>query len=1346
MMCSKGWYVLSPLVACALSLAVQSLLATVSAQSNLIRNDNAMGGTVDWSPAQHVEVELSSQQTRSGKAAAKVTWRNVSELRGWAEKGNLLRSRNDILSTPLKRDTRYRFRCEVLVQEFDISPASKEWLAEYPEGMYDQPTVTIGADGGCWNSGMPCVAYDMNKPRTWQELGFEFVTPFNIGGGFALHVDTYPSQGAHVRMRTSGAMLLGDVVLEECPPRIGFTRTRRPITIDGDLEDWWETNPVVMTRDQIVAGTTASNRSASGVFYTAWDEQSLLLAAKVADDDIDPAHDGVAVWLNGQEHVIRHGTVPEGWRVAVKQVTAVGSTANMYRLVGQFGEEVRGCNGYVVEIAVPISVLGAPREIGFAFDLALEILDGGVNGSLRRLRFPSGGANASGAPTLFAKAVLANEKGELNGGEYPVYAITDAGNDRTRPRPLAIKNVATRVLRHGRLGYPQALFRRGSGDKVDAVVSWTTSAVAQGALEFGLDEGHGQRVEGANGVGDTSAIAMRAVLRDLEPNQRYHCRVVARENPDSPRILGESFLLDTSLPPIPGIEQGRIPLTVRETVGVARKKWPVTSGVPFPEGHLGSAENLRLLDADGDPVPVQCQPLAAWPDGSVRWALLDFQADVTANAESKYALEYGSTVRAEAVETSLVVRENDEGITVDTGAVSFAISKTEFRLLENVRLGDRTVCGPGGLRMTDPEGREFIARRPDTVEIEEFGPLRVCLRVTGRFVDRVGERWFDYELRIHAYAGQPFVRIIHNTKCRPKGETTFKFVERFRPEPVAVGSMSLELILADAADRVCVGTTAAGGNLSVALVDETPLEIRQKRESEGAVGDRVFGRLPGWAATADVLVAVRDFWQLYPNALRFRRLGNECRVRIGVLPEISAVDYPSAPDTVEDWVWGYLRDGVYRLRCGEGRSHELFLTFGKTDTKRTIAMAKSQLAEPLMAQAGPAWYSSTRALGFFQPQDKRFAEYDKAFDGGLKNILARRESEKFFDGRFGLYGKRNFGDHFGSDGMNWDNLEYDFSHCCLTQYMRTGDLRLLQIGRECHLHNRDVDCVTIRPGFERLCHHTGDHSMRLAGIGHTWCEGAWEYYFLTGDRRSARKALGISDDLAYRTAGLCAQGAPGAAGSRDFGWSVVGLMAAYRATADPLYLNAAREVEEVVVRTQHPFVGGWIRRFSTGHCFHAPAHAGRVYFMQDIVLNGQVLFHQVTGDPDVQECIINACRGTMAEVHERRAKGLPGLGYTSCPFLLTPGPWYPGRMKHGLDVPIRHLAMYYACGLPGGNDLSRELLSMWPESGRLWSGSFSSQGKGFAQGTRWAPRLMHCIAQLRGAPNPAIEQGAKDDE
>ncbi len=1330
----------------ALTVLVAQCLAA-SAQPNLMRTRNTEGGTMTWVPAKNVELEPGTERTPSGESTARVSWRNVRELRGWAEKGNLLLSCGGILPVPLKRDTRYRFRCSVLVKEFEITAESGKWLAEYPAGMYDQPTVTIGCQGGAWNSGMPFAAYDMSRPATWQELSFEFVTPFNVGGGFSLHVDTYPSQGARVRMCTSGVMFISNGTLEECPTRIGFTRTQRPISIDGVLDDWWETNPVVITRDQVAAGAPASNRDGSGIFYTMWDDRQLYIAAKIVDNDFDPARDGIAVWLNGRQRVIRSKQAPEGWRTAVKRVGAVGSTTNMYRVVSQFGEEVRGCDGYVVEIALPATELGARPQVGLEFDLALEVLDASPDGAMRRLRFPSGSGAGAGSSAEFARAVLADGKGRLRGGEYPVYAITDAGNPRELPRPLAIKNVTARVLRQGRLGYPLALYRRRSGGKVDAVVSWTTSVVARGAVEFGADKTDTRCVPGENGVGDASGVAMRAVLRDLEPNRRYRCRVAARTTPEAPPIYSEPFLLDTRPPSVPGIEYGRVPLTVRETAGVAREDWPVTSGVPFPEGQLPSPDNLRLLDAAGARVPVQCQPLAEWPDGSVRWVLLDFLADVPAYAASRYVLEFGNSVRAQTVRTALRVREDRDRIAVDTGVMSFSIAKREFRFLENVRVGDRTVAGPGRLRMTDCDGREYLARQPDVVEVEELGPLRVCIRVAGRFIDSAEAPWFDYELRIHAYAGQSFVRVIHNYTCRPKGEGAFEFAERYRPEPVSIGSMSLDLTLTNAGNEVRVGTTPTGGNVTMPLAAGASLEIRQTHESGARIGGRAFGRLPGWVATGEVLIAVRDFWQLYPNSLTFLpRVGNECAVRIGFLPEISAADYASTPDTIEDWVWGYLRGGAYRLRRGEGRAHEFFLTFGQTEVKKTIAMAKAQLAEPLMAQAEPAWYSGTRALGYFQPRDERFIEYDNAFDRGIENILARRESEKFFDGRFGLYGKRNFGDHFGSDGMNWDNLEYDFAHCCLTQYMRTGDLRLLRIGRECHLHNRDVDCLTIRPGFERLCAHTGDHNRQLAGLGHTWCEGAWEYYFLTGDRRSARKALGISNDIAHRIVGLCAQGAPGAGGSRDYGWSVTGLVAAYRATADPLYLNAAREVEEVVVRTQHPFAGGWIKRFSTGHCFHAPAHSGRVYFMQDIVLNGQVLFHQVTGDPDVEECIVNACRGTMAEVRERRARGLPGLGYTSCPFLLTPGPWYPGRMKHSLGVPIRYLAMYYAGKLPGGERLAKELFSLWPESGRLWGGSFSSQAKMFAQATRWAPRLMTCIAELPDAPIPAADHRPAGDE
>ena len=369
-----------------------------------------------------------------------------------------------------------------------------------------------------------------------------------------------------------------------------------------------------------------------------------------------------------------------------------------------------------------------------------------------------------------------------------------------------------------------------------------------------------------------------------------------------------------------------------------------------------------------------------------------------------------------------------------------------------------------------------------------------------------------------------------------------------------------------------------------------------------------------------------------------------------------------------------------------------------------------------------------------QPRSDRSAAYDRNFRAALDGILKSRESEPFFDHRFGRYGLRNFGDNFGSDGMNWDNVEYDMGHCCLMQFMRTGELLPLRVGREILLHNMDVDCVHLRDGFEYLCHHTDDHNAKLAGVGHTWCEGLWEYYYLTGDRHAAQKALGIGNRLAREAVAICAAGQPGAAGSRAFGWSVIGLLATYRATADPLYLNSARAIEEVAVRTQHPFRGGWMHRLSVGHCYHAPAHVGRVHFMQDIVLNGQVAFHHVTGNPDVRQCLENTVRGMLDEFTEQKSRGLPGWGYTSCPFMLQPGPIQHNTRvdaKHSFGALRSYLAPYYVGSTSSDPGLVVKVRALLPRSGSPFDGRLPTQGKMFAQSTRWVPEAMYYRTRLR---------------
>jgi len=72
------------------------------------------------------------------------------------------------------------------------------------------------------------------------------------------------------------------------------------------------------------------------------------------------------------------------------------------------------------------------------------------------------------------------------------------------------------------------------------------------------------------------------------------------------------------------------PLVVEEPSGVERRAWPVTSGVPLAEGVVADSSCVRLR-LDGKELPLQTETLSRWPDGSIKWLLLDFQIDLQAN-------------------------------------------------------------------------------------------------------------------------------------------------------------------------------------------------------------------------------------------------------------------------------------------------------------------------------------------------------------------------------------------------------------------------------------------------------------------------------------------------------------------------------------------------------------------------------------------------------------------------------------------------------------------------------------------------------------------------------------------
>ena len=133
-----------------------------------------------------------------------------------------------------------------------------------------------------------------------------------------------------------------------------------------------------------------------------------------------------------------------------------------------------------------------------------------------------------------------------------------------------------------------------------------------------------------------------------------------------------------------------VPLLVTDHAGVRRAGEPVRSGIPLPQGGLEAANRARLLAPNGEVVAASFQALDSWPDGSVRWLLVDFTAEVAARGTERYRLQFGGGQCDAGVEVAAVaIEERTDSLIVDTGAARFTIDKVRFGPFRSVRVGDQ---------------------------------------------------------------------------------------------------------------------------------------------------------------------------------------------------------------------------------------------------------------------------------------------------------------------------------------------------------------------------------------------------------------------------------------------------------------------------------------------------------------------------------------------------------------------------------------------------------------------------------------------------------------------------------
>jgi hypothetical protein len=532
---------------------------------------------------------------------------------------------------------------------------------------------------------------------------------------------------------------------------------------------------------------------------------------------------------------------------------------------------------------------------------------------------------------------------------------------------------------------------------------------------------------------------------------------------------------------------------------------PVTAGVPWPRGQLLDPQKLVLRDATGRPVRLQARATDRWPDGSVRWVLLDWIAKAN---HGPYRLEAGEPV---AIDEPTVKVERQERIRgkqinlniptfiVDTGAAQFGVGGNRFPFVPLGAGGEPQVWPQSALFLV---GSERCEPEISVEEVEEPGPIRTCFRLKGILspADDPGTAIAEIETRLHFFAGSAAVRVelmIRNPRraAHPGGlwdlgdggsiEFNAATLTFGLPHPDAPAVVRCSPEIGALAEEYAVPFALYQNSSGGENWNSTNHLNRRRVISVGSRGYRLLSgeqRHTGLRATpivtltqgsAAVGFAVAEFWQNFPKAISTSQ--NAITLQL----------FPPRPTADQE------------LQGGEQKTHTFAVAFGPDATPEALEWFR----QPATAFASPRWYCDSGAVPYLTPKaDDPNADYlrlvDAAIEGG-DTFDAKRE-------KIDEYGWRHFGDIYGDHEAIYHtgpqpmvshyNNQYDPIAGFAYQFLRSADLRWLRHMNELAHHVIDID----------IYHTTEDKSAYNGGL-------FWHTYHYaeadTGTHRSYPRAL-----------------------------------------------------------------------------------------------------------------------------------------------------------------------------------------------------------------------------------------------
>lgn len=636
-----------------------------------------------------------------------------------------------------------------------------------------------------------------------------------------------------------------------------------------------------------------------------------------------------------------------------------------------------------------------------------------------------------------------------------------------------------------------------------------------------------------------------------------------------------------------------------------RSREPLTWGMAWPRGHLRRSSPVVVVDGEGRRWPTQAKALDRWPDGSIRWLLVDtlceLRGTTTVGLEIEPTAATHSARGVEVVEGSRIV--------VDTGAARFEVSGGEPLLLASTGSDREKRSAPARCRLrVEDEAGVTLKPRIDRVEVVERGPVRASLALEGRMVTETKSGPLNIYLCLELFAGSATIRaaltLRNPRRARHSGgiwelgdqgsvllRHASLYLEPGRREGSArlLCSPELDGPFGDYPLPFELYQDSSGGEnwRSPSHVNRhgvVPLSFRGYRISGGANGMRANPIVVLDCGDSRLAVAFHHFWEEFPKAVEATANG----LRIGMFPRQFG--------------------DLHELQGGEQKTHRLYLAFGAdTITEEPLGWCRA----PIQPVVRPEWTCSTGAVPHLSPREADPNEtYLSLVDQAIRGNHSFEKKREAVD----QYGWRHFGDIYadhenvyyaGSTPLvSHYNNQYDAVAGLIYQFLRSGEVRWWKLADELANHVVDIDVYHTdldRPAYNgglfwhtchyvdagRSTHRSYPRSKDSPGGGpspeHCYTNGLKLHYFLSGNTSSREAVLGLAqwvinlDDGRKTVLRWLSRGHTGlasATGSFDYHGpgrapanSINALLDAHRLTGRTRLLE---EAEQLIRRCIHP--------------------------------------------------------------------------------------------------------------------------------------------------------------------------------